>query len=739
MAQLLSSKVVVVEEEPRVRSVATIPTAVAGFTGLAERGPLHTPTLVTSFEEYARIFGGYTPDSDLTLAIQGFFENGGNTAYVVRTVHYTDITDPLTSTSAPGTLTLNTAVGAPSLGTVLGTQLAPFTFAPAGTLIVSIDGAPDATATFDAAAALVTSANPELYALVDLRTLLVKIDGEAVAQTITFNTAEFVAIGAATALEVAAVINAEIVGANADGSSGSVVITSDVLGTDSGVEVTGGTANAVLGFPLAPVTGTGDVGDITSVSVAEIKAVVEADVANSTVSDELGAVRITSAGAPGPASSVAVNATSTLDTELGLDNATHSGDSGAASPTLAVSGKTEGTYANALSIQVVAATSGSPSEFNLFVVDGGLIVETYANLTMVAAADRYAVTAINDNSDLIALVDQFSAANDTRPAVATTGPLTGGNDGLAGLDDNDFLGSSAGPTGIRALDTIQDLSLLLIPGRATAAVHNGMVSYCEGTRDKAVFAIMDPPEDQSAQEMADYVSTTAQLENLTEFAAIYWPRVKILNPSTAVFGADANIVVPPSGHMAGAYARTDGSSPGGIYRAPAGIETGRVFGVLGFETDEVLDEAKLDLIYPKRINPITTFPGSPIHADGSRTLKGGGNFPSIPERRGVIFIEQSLRRGLAFLKHQPNTEATRAIANRTVTSFLLNQMRNGAFATNDPKTAFFVDTSKAVNPPSVIFANQMVIKIGLATAKPAEFIILKVSQDTRALEEELAS
>jgi len=111
----------------------------------------------------------------------------------------------------------------------------------------------------------------------------------------------------------------------------------------------------------------------------------------------------------------------------------------------------------------------------------------------------------------------------------------------------------------------------------------------------------------------------------------------------------------------------------------------------------------------------------------------------VPERRGTIFIEQSLKRALAFLKHQPNPEETRNIANSTIPAFLIVQMRDGAFATNDPATAFFVDTSEAINPPSTIFAGRLEIRVGLATAKPVDWVILSFSQDTRALEEELAS
>ena len=291
---------------------------------------------------------------------------------------------------------------------------------------------------------------------------------------------------------------------------------------------------------------------------------------------------------------------------------------------------------------------------------------------------------------------------------------------------------------MRALDVVQDVTILIVPGRGTPAVHNAMITYCEVARDKGCFAILDPPANQSATAIVTYVEATAGLLGLSEFAAIYWPRVRVVNPSKTVFGNAADLTVPPSGHVAGVIARVDSSRPGGVFVPPAGIEAGRLLGVIGFETDETLEETKRDLVFPKNINPLTVFPGAPHHIDGARTLKGDGNFPTVAERRGVIFIEQSLKRGLVFAKHKPNTEALRAALARTTTAFLLVQMKNGAFASNDPKTAFFVDFGEALNPPSVVFSRQVIGRVGLATAKPAEFIILRFSQDTRALEEELA-
>ncbi len=285
--------------------------------------------------------------------------------------------------------------------------------------------------------------------------------------------------------------------------------------------------------------------------------------------------------------------------------------------------------------------------------------------------------------------------------------LAGGNDGLVGLTDTDFLGSATGRTGLRALDRLQDISLLLVPGRATPAVHNGMLQYAEVVREGTMFALLDPPAGASATDIVTYVEATAALLGLSEFGAMYWPRVKVLNPDRGVFGAQDKVVVPPSGIVAGVFARTDAARPGGVYDPPAGIEAGRMFGVLGFETDEVLEEKKRDLVYPKRINPLTTGPGLPRYIDGSRTLKGDGNFPYIAERRGVIFIERSLKQGLQFARHKNNTEGLRATVRRTIVAFLLTQMNNGAFRSREPAKAFFVDVSDLLNTPTAIFAGKL--------------------------------
>lgn len=513
---LLSSKVVVYEEEPSSRTISAASTSVAAMVGIAERGPIGVATLVSSWDEYSKQFGGFVANGDLPLAAKGFFENGGTELYVVRICHY--------ATNSP----------------------------------------------------------------------------TAVKGTITIN----------------------------DGATPSVAA-------------------------------------------------------------------------------------------------------------LTVTGKTPGAYANGVSVIVRAASGGDATLFDLVVSDDGVIAETWTNLSMVATNSRYVETIINSESggsDLIS-ADALTAV---RP-VNGTYTLTGGNDGLTTIDDSDFVGTSANKSGLYALDAVQDLALLAVPGRGTSAVHAAMIAYCETTRGDSVFAVLDPPASQSATDIVTYVSTTASLEGSSEFGAIYWPRVKILNPAKNVFGSATQITVAPSGHILGVFARTDDSQPGGVYIPPAGIEAGKLNGVVGFETTECLQESKRDLVYPHRINPLTTASGLPRYIDGARTLKGTGNFPYVPSRRGVIFIEQSLKTGLQFARHKNNNSTLRAQVKRTITAFLLNQMRNGAFASTEPDKAFFVDVSETLNTPSVVKSGKLKARVGLAMNTPAEFIELYLSQDTRALDEELAA
>lgn len=732
-----ASKVIIEEEAPRTPQVNGVPTTVLGGVGIAPRGPVGVAVQTTSLDEFERIFGGSNVNGSLIHTARGFYaeRGGGGSAWWVRTVHYTDVSDPETKTSSQASGTIETGETAPSAGTVVSSNVEPFQLAHGDTLVVAVDGAGGSTATFSATAAERETSGAGPYVLANNQTLQVSVNGGS-AVTITFTTAAFVDITAATRAEVAAVINAALPGGSAIDTGTKVKIRTDKKGTGASINVVGGSANTGLVFTTGSVAGTGNVPDISAVTVAQLKTVVEAAVTGCTVTSAAGATRISS-NTTGASSSIQVQASATADDELGFDNAVHSGSDGDAQDTLGVEGKTDGTYAAALQVRVKDSTDGVAEEFDIQIVSEGATINTFPNLTMDEDGERYVVTVLNHEttgSQLLAFEDLglTGTALERRPANGIYS-LTGGSDGLSSLADVDFIGSSVGKTGMYALDTVDDLSLLAVPDRATAAVHNAMISYCSVWRKLQVFPVLDPPAGKTAAEMVDYVVNTAALQESSEFGAIFWPRVKIANPSQAIYGRSETIVVPPSGIIAGIMARTD-TLQGGVYKAPAGEERGIMTTVLGFETDEVLDERKRDLVYPKRINPLCTETGKPRYIDGTRTLRSKGNFPSIPERRGAIYIEQSLRRGTGFARHGGTSADDRARIERASKTFLLLQMRDGAFRSMDPDKAFFVDVGEGLNPPAVAFQGIINVGVGLAMNKPADFVIFRFSQDTRDLQ-----
>jgi phage tail sheath protein FI len=724
--QYLSPGVYAREAQPTRRAFDPVQTSVAGFVGVTERGPF-TPTEVVGFDEFERIFGGFITDSELPQSVLAFFLGGGQRAIITRVVHYTDVLDPATKTSAAATLNLLTASGAPTAAVIDGTNPGPFDFEPGDQVAIDVDGGGAVLATFDAAPGAQTSVNSEDYVLADLQTLDVSVDG-GLAQTITFLTAEFANIALAKSAEVAAVINAKISGAFASGAGGVVTITSDTRGTASSVEITGGTAAAAFAFPAGAAVGTGDVADIDAVTGAEVKTVVEADVPGTTVTVlGSGAVRLES-NTTGPASTLQV-ASSAIQIALGWTTATVSGTSGAAAPTVQIDGKTDGEYANTLQVRIEDATNGDAEFFNLSVEDNGLVLERFANLTMDPLNSGFVEAALTA-SDYISATDLELAAADTRPANGLLGPLTGGDDGLVGLADTDFLGgrSANGATGLRVLDQTVT-SILCVPGQTSAVLQNGIVEYCEVIRGGAIFGILDPPAGLNEDEVVTHFKATNALTGLSEFVITYWPRPLIINPDEVVFGNAANIAIPVSGAVAGRYAATDNLFPGGIYQSPAGDnERGQLRGVVGVEEPRVRERAVQDKVYPELINPITINDDGVVYINGTKTLRADSNFPRVAQRRGAIFIEQTIIKGLTPFLHFPNDQSLRIEVTRVVEQFLLSQLKIDAFRSKDPSTAYIVNFGEALNPPDKIEAGELNGKIGLAFATPADFIIIEFSR-----------
>jgi len=755
-AELLASKVVILEEEPSIPTIAALPSAVTLCLGITERGPIADPQLLTSFEDYSRMFGGFTLDSDVAVAAYGFFRQGGTFMWVSRTCHFTDLTDPNTATAAKGSVMLNNS-GSLATPAVVGpgTGVSPFVMTDGMHIDIDI-GAGPVVVTFNGTPAQKSSLPVvEPFALVGGETLDVVVNSTL--YTVTFLPTDFAVPGAATAAEVAARINTDISQGKCTLTAApapfGLVVETDGSGNNYSVDVTGGTALPILGFVPGPVIGPGNVGDIAAVLATEVEALIEAAIGLAGLVDVVvgagvaGDISIETI-ATGLAAQIQVMPASTVD--FGLDNLLHNGADAAVQATLEVEGKTPGAYTDDIRIIIEDATNGDAAYFNLKVEVSGVVKETWPNCTMDDSSTDYVETLINNvnlGSLLVAVTDQgLTPVGIKRPANGTSAAMTGGDDGLVGIADADYVGNVAGPTGLYTFDRIQTGRILIIPGLYTEVVHKGMLDYAEIDRNGSMFCLLDCPPQNTRTQVVTYLTSAGLLE-YSEFGAIHWPWIKVGNPQPAVFGTGDEITIPPSGWIAGKCAAND-QRRGGVYEAPAGFGEG--WGVIRGMTDveddpsgqtehEVLDEKTRDYVYPYRINPFNRTTGGLWYIDGSRTLKSTGNFPSIGERRGVIFIAESIKNGLQIFRHRFNNRTNRMRAERASRVFLEAEMNKGAFRSTDPARAFFVDFSDALNPVANEFAGIMTGRIGLATNKPTDWIILLITQDTRALEESLAA
>ena len=199
----------------------------------------------------------------------------------------------------------------------------------------------------------------------------------------------------------------------------------------------------------------------------------------------------------------------------------------------------------------------------------------------------------------------------------------------------------------------------------------------------------------------------------SDYGAVYFPWIDVSGTGS---------YVPPSGHLAGIYARVDGQR--GVHKAPANEG---VRGALGLKYR--ISKAQQKGLNPNGINVIRDFNGS-ITVWGARTIGGDANtdVKYINVRRLLNFIEESIDEGTQWVVFEPNAPNLWAKITRNVTAFLTNVWRSGALFGNTPEEAFYVKCDEETNPPDVRDLGQVVTEIGVAIVKPAEFVIFRISQ-----------
>jgi phage tail sheath protein FI len=228
------------------------------------------------------------------------------------------------------------------------------------------------------------------------------------------------------------------------------------------------------------------------------------------------------------------------------------------------------------------------------------------------------------------------------------------------------------------------------------------------------------PSVNTIQQAATY-STTFPDKASGDFGAVYFPW--ILSTDTIGSGRNPKILLPPSAFLAGIYARIDNSR--GVFKAPAGTEAG-VAGAIAVAT--TVSDLEQDSLNPVSVNVIRTVPGSGFVVWGSRTIGSDSSWRYIPVRRMAIFLRVSIYYGIQWAVFEPNDEPLWAELRLNIRAFMLTQFRAGAFQGSKPDDAFFVKCDSSTTTQQDIDNGVVNILVGFAPLKPAEFVVLKLSQ-----------
>ncbi|TFH41318.1 MAG: phage tail sheath family protein, partial [ANME-2 cluster archaeon] len=236
-----------------------------------------------------------------------------------------------------------------------------------------------------------------------------------------------------------------------------------------------------------------------------------------------------------------------------------------------------------------------------------------------------------------------------------------------------------------------------------------IVEHCEKMKDR--FAIL-----QAKQSAGD----VARLEppNDSKYAAFYYPWINMIDPVT-----NNKKLVPAGGHIAGIYARSD--TERGVHKAPAN-EVVRGAQELQFN----LTKAEQDILNPKGVNCIRAFPGRGIRVWGARTTSSDPLWKYLNVRRLFLYIEESIEQGTQWVVFEPNNERLWARVKQSITQFLTTVWRDGALMGLTPDEAFFVKCDRTTMTQDDIDNGRLIVMIGIAPVKPAEFVIFRIAQWT---------
>jgi uncharacterized protein len=359
--------------------------------------------------------------------------------------------------------------------------------------------------------------------------------------------------------------------------------------------------------------------------------------------------------------------------------------------------------------------------------------ELFDDLRFEADSPNYWDKRVNHgNSALVTLSVASGTAMSTFPATPPTvpptplvapGSLAGGLDSPGLPGSAEYLGYDAQidkRTGLSALalDPYRDIAIVAAPDAPGPAVKE-VITHCQKNRYR--FAVIDSARDVAVSGNLDPRSDGNIGD--TKYAAFYYPWIWISDPRSG-----ARIKIPPSGAVCGIYALSDNTR--GVWKAPANES---VAGALDLEFD--VTHGEQEILNPRGVNVIRRFPGRGIRVWGARTLSSDPLWKYINVRRLFIFLEASIYNSTQWVVFEPNDPKLWARVKQTVTLFLRSQWREGALFGEKEEEAFTVAVGRETMTEDDILNGRLIVEIGIAPVRPAEFVIFRIYQKTSEAKE----
>ncbi len=347
-------------------------------------------------------------------------------------------------------------------------------------------------------------------------------------------------------------------------------------------------------------------------------------------------------------------------------------------------------------------------------------IESYDNLSVLPSSNSYYKNAIEGVSNYIRIWDNFLTNDIDQTSLSRPEPEGPPKkfEGAKGLNANVTIDDYTGQTriidnekkiktGLAGLLDIEDISIMCAPENDDE-ISKKLVEECSKLKDR--FAIIQP----SIQRVSN-IETLEPIKN-DKYAATYIPWLYVNDPLTR-----SKKLVPPCGHMAGIYARVDNDR--GVHKAPANEV---VNGMISLQFQ--LDDNTQGILNPKGINVIRNFRGRGNMVWGARTISKDPMWKYINVRRLFIFVEKSVKRSMQWAVFEPNNERLWSRVKTTISQFLISVWKTGALMGTKPEEAFFVVCDRTVMTQNDLDNGRLIVVVGLAATKPAEFVICRFVQ-----------